>query len=143
VTDHDQHARRTDDVSLRDHLEAAIQAQSTEMVAAIETVEKSLGEIRSILTQRLDLLDRAREVEAAEYARRLEKLNHSYERAEIVLQTYLPRDMFEQSQREFRTWRETITTDLAATRGRAAAYTIVIGFIFTLLIAVLRFVPTS
>lgn len=106
---------KDDDISLRYYLEFRIAA-----------LEKKLE---------AEFASRARAVELQhqEYMRRLIDLNHAHDRQNVVQETYLPREMFEASQREFRVWHDSVNNTLSLNAGRTAAYG---GLVFLVSIAV-------
>jgi hypothetical protein len=64
------------------------------------------------LEARMDALDKAEAVRAAETARRLEALNHSHERDEQAQRSYLPREVFEKTAQDTVLWRESVNKAL-------------------------------
>lgn len=64
-----------------------------------------LDAFRNEFYVRLDALQKALELQAAEYARRLEILNHAHDREIERQQTYLPRESFRMSLSGWESWR--------------------------------------
>ena len=89
--------------------------------------------LRELLEHRLSALEAKMDVaflqrdsvlrtQAEEYARRLDELNHAHARAQVVLETYLTREIYETSQREFREWRDSVNNVNSVNSGKLAAY---------------------
>lgn len=68
---------------------------------------------------RIDGIDRATELKNEELARRLNELNHAHAKATEDKAEFLPREVFDQSQKEERSWREQVNNVLAEAKGRA------------------------
>jgi sulfur carrier protein ThiS len=51
--------------------------------------------LKTLLTLRIDLIEDARRLQAAEYERRLEQLNHEHQRATDKERDFLPRQQYE------------------------------------------------
>ncbi len=65
------------------------------------TERERLSALKELMYQRLDAMDAALKLQATEYERRLELLNHAHQRAIDVLATYLPREKFESFEQEY------------------------------------------
>lgn len=61
----------------------------------VEMQEWTTAQLKELIDVQLALRDKALELQAAEYQRRLEVLNHANERADEALRTYVPRERFE------------------------------------------------
>jgi hypothetical protein len=116
-----------------------------------EAEAKHLKEIFSererVLAARMDAFDRALELQAKEYARRLEELNHAHAEAREVLHTYVRQDVYETGQRELRKtadelseWKAHIAADLAGLNARLAAYLVALTIFFTVVSITLNIV---
>lgn len=130
------------DISLREYLEHLI-AKEIERIAEVFAMQ-----------------DEARKLQAAEYSRRLDELNHAHERSvadralflshdsfeqfrrEYVarhdsltaqVMTTLPKDVFEQEQRGLHAWRDQINQTMNEWRGRAQSMAIVASIISSLM----------
>lgn len=98
-----------------------------ELEQRLSALQKMLDERtryeREILSTRENLLKEAKELQAREYERRLEELNHSHEAAMANWRTSLPREMFVEFHTEFRIWRDTVNSHIVASAGFPAAFT--------------------
>lgn len=76
-------------------------------------------------------LSRALELQAAEYARRLEELNHEAKRMAERDRLFIPRETFDVFEKELLGWRYTVNQALSTTSGRnkglSLAWSIVLG----------------
>lgn len=84
-------------------------AQIKELVGAAIEAERRLRdalrkEDRRWLERELKDLAKALELQAKEYERRLDDLNHSHSEAQRVLATYLPRELYERAHGEVVEW---------------------------------------
>ncbi len=73
---------------------------------------RELGHIREIIGDRSGAAQRALELQAREYERRLADLNHAHTQAVENWRQTLPRESFELFEREFSRWREMVALDL-------------------------------
>lgn len=92
-------------------------------VSLREYLEALIGKETGVIMARLNGMDERHTVQADELARRLEELNHAHARSLEDKGTYLPREVFEQTQREVRTRMELVDAKLAEERGASAATT--------------------
>lgn len=67
----------------------------------------------------MNAMDKEHSLQADELARRLDELNHAHAKATEDKMQFLPREVFEQSQKEERSWREQVNNTLAEAKGRA------------------------
>ena len=77
----------------------------------------------SVLEERIRGMEQARALQATEYERRLDDLNHAHEQARQTLATYLPRDVFEKVEQGWTAWKSKVDIEMALDRGRKASYT--------------------
>jgi hypothetical protein len=109
--------------------------------------EWTIETLKAFLEQRLDATEKALELQAVEYERRLADLNNAHERAITVAQGTVSREAFETYMHSQDEKAQLLALDmglvkeeLAATRGRSAAYTVAMGLVFAALAVALRFV---
>ena len=76
--------------------------------------------LREYFESQLELRDQALQVQAREYERRLEALNHAHEEAQRVLNTYLPRETWEAWLKEEQKRREKIDAEVAGLRSQVS-----------------------
>ena len=81
------------------------------------TIQELLIEI-AVLKTKIDASDKALLKQASEYERRLDSLNHAHAESQRVLNTYLPREIFEKSQALEMIWRAKTDNELSQNRGR-------------------------
>ena len=65
------------------------------------------------LEERMAAIDKALVLQAAEYSRRLDGLNHAHEEARAVLNTYMTRETWDNNLKEHDLWREKVDASLA------------------------------
>lgn len=87
----------SDHVPLRDFVERIIEENNRRR-------DDLRTEDRRFLEQSLLAVAKALELQAREYERRLEDLNHAHELAKETLGTYLPREMYERAHAEVVEW---------------------------------------
>ncbi len=75
-------------------------------------LSRELGHIREIIGDRAGTVQRALELQAREYERRLADLNHAHTQAVENWRQTLPRESFDLFEREFSRWREAVALDL-------------------------------
>ena len=82
-------------------------------------------------------VNRAIELQATEYARRLEELNHENRRVADRDKMFLPRETFDQFEGELRNWRYSVNTTIATIGGRdkglSLAWSMILGGISLLI----------
>ena len=76
--------------------------------------------LREYFESQLELRDQALQVQAREYERRLEALNHAHQEAQRVLNTYLPRETWEAWLKEEQKRREKIDAEVAGLRSQVS-----------------------
>lgn len=76
----------------------------------------------AVLEERLRASKDALANQATEYARRLAELNQAHDRAERVLSTYITRDLFDQTVREWSEWRRAVDAERATNSGRNSTF---------------------
>jgi|KBSSwiStaDraftv2_1062776.scaffolds.fasta_scaffold22920_14 hypothetical protein len=139
-------------VSLRDYVESRITDVKEHFEARINNLERHLKEMD-------EQKDQAKALALKELERRLHDLNNAHQRAADVLQTYLPREVWEKyreedmswkrqdevlrsswvTQDEFRTYKETTQQALTLTAGKGQGISSVwsvIVIVFSILAAV-------
>lgn len=107
----------------------------------IERLEKlndtKLAALRTEIIVTLSSQAAALQLQAKEYERRLQDLNHSHQQAVERYSTFLPREIYETSQKDFRGWQNTIDTERAAGKGQKTAYLSVVSMALSLITLVL------
>lgn len=88
-----------------------------ELLSLEAIVERIRAEERLTAAQ-FQALDRARAIEMEEMRRRLDALNGEQARLLLDRERYLPRELYDAGAQELRIWRENVTTQMAAMRGR-------------------------
>lgn len=115
-----------------------------------EYLELRLDYERSLVAQKAELVEQARTIQAREYERRLDILNHAHEAAVQEQARVLPREIFDVFKREYETkhadlkkhlddFRLETSTQLTILNTRAAVWTTVVGILFSILMILLRF----
>jgi hypothetical protein len=98
-----------------------------------EYLEQRLDYERSLVEQRFALIDQARQLQAAEYERRLVVLNHAHEQAVAESARVVPRELFEQFLKEYGAFKLDTRESLTAIASRSAVWTAAIGLGFLIL----------
>jgi len=75
--------------------------------------------LREFVESRFAAFQREHDIQATELSRRLDELNHAHAKSVEDKAQFLPREVFDQSQREERSWREQVNNTLAEAKGRA------------------------
>lgn len=66
----------------------------------MENIDENAISLKEYIDLRFEYNDDAIKLQAVEYARRLDQLNHDHQRTKETQQTYLPREIYEQSQKD-------------------------------------------
>jgi hypothetical protein len=104
-----------------------------EVIHYREYIDQRITMLAEAHTREHELLDRALAIQAREYERRLDELNHSHAEARRVLATYITRDLYESSQKDLTVWKSNIDKAIANMAGRNAAYGIALGAAVTVI----------
>lgn len=90
--------------------------------------DERMAHIATLFEQKLLAAEKALQLQALEYERRLEALNHAHAEAVKVQNTYVPRELFEQRGRDWLAkreedmkWRDEINIKLSRGEGGTAA----------------------
>lgn len=86
----------------------------------------------AVLEERDRNRDRALALQAAEYERRLQDLNHAHARATEKNAEYLPREIFEASVKENLEWRRGVDNKLSSASGSRTAFLAVLSLVLAL-----------
>jgi hypothetical protein len=86
------------------------------------TIQELLVEI-AVLKTKNDEREKALSIQALEYERRLDVLNHAHAEAQRVLNTYLPREIYDKGMDTLRLWQTSVTTQLDLAQGRNSTIT--------------------
>ena len=106
-----------------------------EWVEALVEHERELREAAGAAT------DRALDLQAREYERRLDLLNHSHTRLDKIMQQTVPRETFDLYCRHTAEWREGVNRQLDEQRGASVRQSWLIGTIVAALAIALRYIP--
>jgi chromosome segregation ATPase len=109
-----------------------------------ESEKSEIAKLRTeiaVLQQQIRGLENARDLQAKEYQRRLEELNHAHAKAEARNAEYLPRELFESTINEFRMWRREVDKTLSEAHGSKAGITAAVGIVLSLLALALAAIP--
>ena len=79
--------------------------------------ENDLRRQIAVLTERLRGVETARELQAKEYARRLEELNHAHREAKERNALFVTREAYDVTVREWTIWRAGVDKELSEMRG--------------------------
>ena len=98
------------------------------------TVQELTVEV-AVLRERLHehklTASKALELQAKEYERRLDDLNHAHQQARETLQTYLPREIHDKEMRDLSIWQRSVDTDRASNQGRTSAVTTILAILLS------------
>lgn len=99
---------------LPDEIERTVSLREFEQRLAdlAKQIDEKVSAERELRQTRAEALDKALELQATEYARRLQDLNHAHQ---IALENWarsLPRELFDQWRDEYSKWRESVNTTL-------------------------------
>ena len=86
----------------------------------------------AVLEATIAHLREARDLQAKEYERRLQDLNHAHTQAEEKYREYLPRATYEKSEGERREWQRETDKKLDTASGKSAAYISVAALLLAL-----------
>ena len=89
-------------------------------VSLKEFIEVRLAEMEKRLDERQRIHDNALTLQAREYERRLEGLNHEHARLASDRERYTTREKFEDHLHTFDTWKAQVNTAIATASGKAA-----------------------
>jgi len=108
-----------------------------------ELLELKIGHVTEIAKLRVELTDKALQLQRIEYERRLDLLNHEQARLAADRERFLPRELYDANNRDQRQWRDSVNTWIAANQGKStgqqatvAAIYAAAGFIVTLIVIV-------
>jgi len=101
--------------------------------------EQRTRHLQEIIDHRLASAERALALQAVEYERRLDELNHAHARALSVQEKTLPREIFEVFLAEYQTFRRSVESQMAADRSRSLTWTAAVAVAFTILSIALSF----
>jgi len=102
-------------------------------------VDEKLRHLQDLFDHRLAATEKALVLQAAEYERRLDDLNHERARELQERGRTLPREIFEGFHREYDEFRRKAETELAAAHSRATTWTAAVALAFTILTLALHF----
>jgi hypothetical protein len=75
--------------------------------------------LREYIESRLSSIEKALQLQAAEYMRRLDELNHAHQKAMEDKAEFLKKEVFEQGQKEVSMWRQAVQSALDKAEGAA------------------------
>lgn len=115
-----------------------------------EYLELRVDAEAKLLREKLALIDKALELQAREYDRRLTELNHAKQTAVEERHRVLPREIFDQFQKDSYLYRDSVTrklteidVQLSVIATRAVTYTTVIGVLLGVASLLLRLWPAA
>lgn len=122
------------------------------MTISLQVLEERVAHERELRVLHEHTTAHALLLQAAEYERRLQILNHSHERQSELLATFLTRERFDQYVSEHTKWGNTQTEGIddkldafntwrAEERGARSRQGAILAVIFSIAIALLKFVP--
>ena len=114
---------------------------STSHVRLREYIDTLLAHERELRERSEDAAHHALELQAREYERRLEDLNHAHTQTQSILSHTVSREMFENYVTNMAEWRDVISQQAAEQRGATSRQMYLIGLAVTLLALGLRFLP--
>lgn len=85
--------------------------------------------LREFIERVLEERDKALSLQAREYERRLDELNHAHELAREALHTYVPKTLYERDQIVFLEFRDRVNNSLAIRNGATASRNAIVGYI--------------
>ena len=106
-----------------------------------EYLDQRFSYERAITDQRFELAEKALTMQAREYERRLEELNHAHTQAVSERLRVLPREIFEQFKHEYDLFRRTTETTLASITTRTLTWTAAVGLFVVLMSLAIRLWP--
>ncbi len=95
--------------------------------------------IEAIFKAEIESRDKAHSIQAMELSRRLDDLNHAHQNAEKDKQAFLTKSTYEAFLKGFETWSKEVTTFMANSQGRTAAYVSVLGLLYLVVGIALKF----
>jgi hypothetical protein len=113
-------------------------SEGNSIEARVARMETHVAMLDRLLQERVAALDRATELQACEYARRLDELNHAHAQALQDRGHFLAREVWEAYISQLESWRASVTTELALTRGKALGWTLAMGSGVVILTLLLR-----
>ena len=102
-----------------------------------EFLEQKISYEKEIVELRFQYLDAQLKTAAAELSRRLETLNHAHEASVIDRNSFVNVELYQQTLKDYATWRDTVNTTLANAAGRTAAYASVASLFVGLIVLIL------
>ncbi len=104
-----------------------------------EYIETQIRYERTLVDQRFEMLDRALILQAEEYKRRLDALNHAHAQAVVEQQRTLPRELHEAFIKEYDFFRMETAKQLQANATRSTTWVSAIGLLFLIVQIIMRF----
>jgi hypothetical protein len=93
----------------------------------LSKLETKVDMLDRLFHERIEAVDRAIVLQAREYARRLEELNHAHQNAVQDRAGYLQREVWEANRKELEVWKTNVTSEMAVTRGKAIGWSAAIA----------------
>lgn len=119
----------------------SLSAREQETATRIAVIEERLAGMDRVLRVERHNVETALKLQAAEYERRLDVLNHSHQRADRVQTTYLPREVFDRFETQSMAWRRVVDEFMATSKGKSAMIVAIGGIAlssFTIVLAVIN-----
>jgi len=95
----------------------------------------------AVLQEKIASMQEAKVLQAKEYERRLEELNHAHAKAEQRNADYLPRELFERTMEELRLWRERVDHSISTAQGSRAGVFAAAGIVISVVAALIALLP--
>ena len=121
--------------SLREYLEQRLDYERTLAVSRDAHAKERV-------TEQLAARDKAMELQATEYQRRLDVLNHAHQAAVEAQAKTVPREMWEQAQKDYAEFKAETNRQLTIISTRSQTWIVIIGLLFAVLNVIIRFWPT-
>ena len=96
-----------------------------------KTIQELTIEV-AVLKTRVNGKEEALRIQAAEYERRLDDLNHAHALARQTLATYLPREIFDKIWSGWEDWRRAVDDDRSTQAGGRAMLMAIIAIVLSL-----------
>jgi hypothetical protein len=96
-------------------------------------IEIKLESLKELIETRLESMEEAKELQAVEYARRLELLNNEAERLRCMQSTYLPREVFDVKTTEISSKLDELRLFRASLEGKASQTSVFVAWGFAIL----------
>lgn len=97
----------------------------------VAKLKERIDSLRRELILRSETQDKALQIQAREYERRLETLNHEASQLKAMQSTYVPRETYEMSQREVLAKYEELKTYKDTMTGKASQTQVIVAYVIS------------